>query len=235
LLGYLAAQSNHSRGNADDVAITALNARQQEDRVDTPLKPCYLPLGQRSDDGSLDFGTAYDCFHELSSTNHPAVKGEARRNRDRLLAEMRSAGFTNYGREWWHFELLGAGSVVQDFPLRRPPAESAADTPSCAGDISVVCLREGATAQVYDGPGLSARPIGALRPGDTIIRCLKCQGKYSLQAFANLDARARTKEIESAPWCLVQYFGLGALQNSGWLRGENIAPNGQVVDCGSNR
>jgi zinc D-Ala-D-Ala dipeptidase len=120
-LGFLAEHSSHARGNAVDLAIARIDGPPQDAKTKGPLKPCHLPLPRRYDDGTLDFGTAYDCFHDYSSTAHPAIKGEARLNRDRLVAEMKAEGFKNYAREWWHFLLPGAGKDTADFPIRAKP------------------------------------------------------------------------------------------------------------------
>jgi zinc D-Ala-D-Ala dipeptidase len=76
--GYIALQSTHSTGLAVDIGASG-----------------------------KDFGAPFDFFDKTSWTAS-AVSPEARRNRDRLVAVMRRAGFTNYPREWWHFTFKGA-------------------------------------------------------------------------------------------------------------------------------
>ena len=126
--GFLSRDSRHSRGTAVDVTIIALGTGDVTGRALVAARPCedHVPAPAHIHDSSaaeLDFGTGYDCFHELSATAHPGVGHLARRNRDWLVTEMARAGFRNYAREWWHFELAGAPiGVALDFPVRaRPP------------------------------------------------------------------------------------------------------------------
>jgi zinc D-Ala-D-Ala dipeptidase len=77
--------SNHTRGAAVDVSLCT-----------TSGKPLVMP-------------TEFDDFSPAAE--QAAVKGvsaEARRNRGRLVAAMRAAGFHTIRREWWHFDAPGA-------------------------------------------------------------------------------------------------------------------------------
>jgi len=77
--------SNHTRGAAVDVSLCTSRG--------TPL---VMP-------------TDFDDF--TPSAEQAAVKGvsaEAQRNRARLVAAMRAAGFRTIRREWWHFDAPGA-------------------------------------------------------------------------------------------------------------------------------
>ncbi len=58
-LGFIAKESAHSTGTAVDLGLL-----------------------------DKDFGTPFDLFDEASATKHPAIDGEARRNRETLLALM---------------------------------------------------------------------------------------------------------------------------------------------------
>jgi D-alanyl-D-alanine dipeptidase len=104
-LGYLATHSNHSRGSTVDLGIvpSGFSPAPLPDPL-PPLKACTAPKGERFEDGTIDFGTGYDCLDVLGSTN-AAVGAEARRNRLMLKSTMQGAGFRPYFREWWHFEL----------------------------------------------------------------------------------------------------------------------------------
>jgi D-alanyl-D-alanine dipeptidase len=73
----------------------------------------YLPYdcraaeqADRYPDNSLDMGTGYDCFDELSHTDNPSIALPARQNRDLLRDIMQAAGFANYDKEWWHYTLV---------------------------------------------------------------------------------------------------------------------------------
>jgi D-alanyl-D-alanine dipeptidase len=67
---------------------------------------CTSPKGERFEDGTIDFGTGYDCLDLLSNTSSPLVGPTALRNRQTLRSLMKAAGFRPYAREWWHFELI---------------------------------------------------------------------------------------------------------------------------------
>ena len=104
-LGYIAVQSGHSRGSTVD--ITLVPATSRASRVVTAHLPydCRADKADRYPDNSLDMGTGYDCFDELSHTDNPAIVGVARQNRDKLREIMEAAGFVNYANEWWHYTL----------------------------------------------------------------------------------------------------------------------------------
>jgi D-alanyl-D-alanine dipeptidase len=241
-LGYLAKQSSHSRGNAVDLKIVRMGENQIEHKVGNPLRPCHLPKGVQ-EQGS-DYGTDYDCFHELSRTHHPAIRGEAQKNRDRLVAQMRAQGFVNYEREWWHFELPGAGSDARDFPIRDSPSSvgraSVRETEQtleerlrtgCGETVRIVCVSGGARVRAYEEPKISSKVAGTLREGDLGITCIKCEGSpHTLESFTRLGARARSRE--TPPWCLVKFFASGALTRMGWISAKHIAPASQQVQCG---
>jgi D-alanyl-D-alanine dipeptidase len=106
--GYIAEKSSHSRGSTVDLTIVSLPAPLQPRYTPgEPLVECYLPAGVRFADSSIDMGTGFDCFHELS---HPANKNlspQQRSNRLLLKALMEERGFKYYDKEWWHFTLVG--------------------------------------------------------------------------------------------------------------------------------
>jgi D-alanyl-D-alanine dipeptidase len=78
--GYIAKQSSHSRGSAVD-----------------------LTLAHADSGNSLDMGTAFDYFADLSHTDSPKVTEEQRKNRLLLKDLMESRGFKNFSQEWWHY------------------------------------------------------------------------------------------------------------------------------------
>jgi D-alanyl-D-alanine dipeptidase len=117
-LGYVATYSKHSLGIAVDIGL--VRADEAEQPTPTGAGRCDGPFEARAQESSLDFGTAFDCFSELSATSHKGISGPARANRDRLLRALKSEGFHNYSREWWHFELKrsDAPTIPDDFLVR---------------------------------------------------------------------------------------------------------------------
>lgn len=105
--GYIASKSSHSRGSAVDLTIVPLPLPQQEPYVDGQnLCECYLPAEKRFKDNSIDMGTGFDCFHELSWTANEQIGIQQRANRLLLKTLMEKHGFRNYEKEWWHFTLV---------------------------------------------------------------------------------------------------------------------------------
>ena len=104
--GYIAKKSGHSRGSTVDLTIVALDSYQPDSfKPGQDQTACYLPAHLRFNDGSLDMGTAFDCFHSLSHTENSLVGAEQAANRRLLKNVMEKHGFVNYRREWWHFRL----------------------------------------------------------------------------------------------------------------------------------
>jgi D-alanyl-D-alanine dipeptidase len=105
-LGYLAMRSAHSRGSTVDLGIvpSGFSSAPPPDPSQS-LKACTSPKGERFEDGTIDFGTGYDCLDVLARTSNAPAGGIALRNRQMLKSCMQAAGFRPYFREWWHFEL----------------------------------------------------------------------------------------------------------------------------------
>ncbi|MEO8232006.1 MAG: M15 family metallopeptidase, partial [Ignavibacteriota bacterium] len=56
-------------------------------------------------DNSIDTGTGFDCFSELSHTENPIFNPQQRANRLLLKSLMDKYGFKSLAEEWWHFTL----------------------------------------------------------------------------------------------------------------------------------
>jgi len=105
-LGYLARRSAHSRGSTVDLGIVPIgSAAAPPPNPSQPLKACTAPKGERFEDGTIDFGTGYDCLDVMATMSNALVSATARRNRQMLKSAMQAAGFRPYAREWWHFQL----------------------------------------------------------------------------------------------------------------------------------
>jgi zinc D-Ala-D-Ala dipeptidase len=124
-LGYLAKRSAHSRGSTVDLGIVPMTASSAPPAVaPQPLKSCTSPKGERYEDGTIDFGTGYDCLDVLASTSNTEVGESALRNRQLLKSAMEGAGFGPYSKEWWHFELADEPFHQDgfDFEIRPRPS-----------------------------------------------------------------------------------------------------------------
>jgi D-alanyl-D-alanine dipeptidase len=104
--GYIDSKSGHSRGSTLDLTIVPLPAPVQADYIPgQKLSECYLPAEHRFADNSIDMGTGFDCFHELSNTANAAIGRQQKINRLLLKSLMEKHGFKNYDMEWWHYTL----------------------------------------------------------------------------------------------------------------------------------
>jgi D-alanyl-D-alanine dipeptidase len=130
-LGYLAGRSAHSRGSTVDLGIVPSSFSFSPPPVPLPaLKPCFSPKGERFEDGTIDFGTGYDCLDVLGTTSNASVGEVARRNRQTLKSYMRRAGFRPYAREWWHFELIDEPFDRQGFYFEVSASPSSTEKPT---------------------------------------------------------------------------------------------------------
>lgn len=117
---YIATRSGHSRGSTVDLTIVALPASPPAPyQPGEKLHACYLPQAQRLPDNSLDMGTGFDCFHELSHTANNKIGEEQRLHRLLLKTLMEKQGFKNYDKEWWHYTLRDEPfpQTYFDFPI----------------------------------------------------------------------------------------------------------------------
>lgn len=105
-LGYIARKSGHTRGSTVDLTIIP-----RGQRVQTPIKPQERTLKDNSkilflDDGTVDMGSSFDLFDEVSFTNTSLITDEQHERRMLFKKWMENAGFKNYEKEWWHFTLI---------------------------------------------------------------------------------------------------------------------------------
>ena len=117
-LGYISSHSQHSTGAALDLTLVDLTADNSASfDPSKAYADCTAPVALRAPEGSIDMGTGYDCTDPKGHTASSAITPEQRRWRQELVAAMRSQGFVNYSKEWWHFSLPGAVWPAYDFPI----------------------------------------------------------------------------------------------------------------------
>ena len=106
--GFIASKSGHSKGSTVDLTIIPYYASEQEEYIPhVNLRRCdNLDASRRFKDNSIDMGTGFDCFSDVSATQSSAISEKQRANRLLLLELMQKYGFKNYSKEWWHFTLV---------------------------------------------------------------------------------------------------------------------------------
>lgn len=112
--GYIALRSGHTRGSTVDLTLIALSRAPDAGAVFQEPDDCRTGNGTpTAADGSLEMGTAFDCFDERAHAENPGIAPEARHNRQLLRQAMLRRGFSPYAKEWWHFTL-----TAEPFPDR---------------------------------------------------------------------------------------------------------------------
>lgn len=97
-LGYVAAQSSHSRGSAIDLTLY---------RVDTGA---LVPMGG-----------GFDLMDVISHHEAKGITEAEAQNRRLLRSIMESSGFNSYDYEWWHYTLKNEPypTTYFDFPISQ--------------------------------------------------------------------------------------------------------------------
>jgi D-alanyl-D-alanine dipeptidase len=104
--GYIDSKSGHSRGSTVDLTIVPSPTPKQADYIPgQQLFECFMHAEKRFRDNSIDMGTGFDCFHELSNTANAKIGHQQKINRLLLKSLMEKHGFKNYDMEWWHYTL----------------------------------------------------------------------------------------------------------------------------------
>jgi zinc D-Ala-D-Ala dipeptidase len=113
--GYIALRSGHTRGSTVDLTLIALSRLPDAGAADfQEADDCRSLNGTpTAADGSLEMGTAFDCFDERAHADYAGIAPEARHNRQLLRQAMLRRGFSPYAKEWWHFTL-----TAEPFPDR---------------------------------------------------------------------------------------------------------------------
>jgi zinc D-Ala-D-Ala dipeptidase len=112
--GYIALRSGHTRGSTVDLTLIALSRTAAASAAFQEPDDCRLGNGTPiAADGSLEMGTAFDCFDERAHADFAGIAPLARHNRQLLRQAMLRRGFSPYAKEWWHFTL-----TAEPFPNR---------------------------------------------------------------------------------------------------------------------
>ena len=117
--GYIASQSGHSRGSTIDITLVPVGSQQPAVDPFANRYDCRASLPRRYPDNSIDMGSEYDCFDEISQTANPNISDTAKQNRNLLKSIMADAGLDNYDQEWWHYTLVDEPfpNTYFDFPI----------------------------------------------------------------------------------------------------------------------
>ena len=133
---YIASPSGHSLGTAVDLTLirTPVSGSDEGKSSSAGSGTCTAPQKKRAPDNSVDMGTGFDCFDELSHTANPQITPKQRHWRQTLLQAMKAAGFANYPLEWWHFSMSIEGYDKHlDFPV-EPRLDGDDRAPGDSGD-----------------------------------------------------------------------------------------------------
>lgn len=103
-LGYVAKKSGHSRGSTVDLTVIPVGSAADSYKKGQALTACTESYQNRFFDGSLDFGTGYDCMDNRSHVDQD-LGVVINANRMMLRTLMAKYGFNHYAQEWWHFTL----------------------------------------------------------------------------------------------------------------------------------
>ena len=118
--GFIAEKSGHSRGSTVDLTIVPIPLPFQPDFEVENQCECFESTEKRFRDNTIDMGTGFDCFNDLSHTENPNLSIEQRANRLLLKSLMDKYGFKSITEEWWHFTLRNEPypSTYFDFEIK---------------------------------------------------------------------------------------------------------------------
>jgi D-alanyl-D-alanine dipeptidase len=103
-IGFISRKSSHTRGSTVDLTLIEVGKKLskiqilQRELVDGTFIP-FL------DDGTMDMGSSFDLFHEVSYHDTSLVTLTHLKNRALLKEMMIEHGFAPYSKEWWHYAM----------------------------------------------------------------------------------------------------------------------------------
>ena len=101
--GFIAERSQHSRGSTIDLTLI----KRGHKLLDKPVLSSRKLVSGREipfyDDNTLDMGSSFDLFDEVSFGDNKEITKEQFERRMYLRNIMVKYGFIPYEKEWWHF------------------------------------------------------------------------------------------------------------------------------------
>jgi D-alanyl-D-alanine dipeptidase len=117
--GYIAERSTHTRGSTVDLTLIVKGQDLQpitysRRTFHDGFSIIYM------DDGTVDMGSSFDLFDEVSHNDCTLVPAAAQEMRNYLRKKMMTHGFNDYPQEWWHYTLKNEPfpHTYFDFPVR---------------------------------------------------------------------------------------------------------------------
>lgn len=106
-LGFISKQSWHSRGSTVDLTIIE-KSKKLLPVSEITATPRTLKNGRKImflDDGTVDMGSHFDLFDEVSYHESTVIEENHLSSRTYLRDVMMENGFSDYAQEWWHYSL----------------------------------------------------------------------------------------------------------------------------------
>jgi D-alanyl-D-alanine dipeptidase len=107
-LGYIAARSGHSRGSTVDITLIEVNKTLSDNpafsarHLPAPNEHISFPF---IDDNTVDMGSSFDLFDEISHHDSLLISAEHLERRNYLRRVMEANFFFGDDQEWWHYTL----------------------------------------------------------------------------------------------------------------------------------
>ncbi len=103
-LGYISKKSGHSRGSTFDLTLIKTN-QQLKSIIYSKRKLLNGEEIPFLDDNTIDMGSSFDLFHEVSHHDSKLISESHNISRNFLRDGMKLYGFIPYQKEWWHYTL----------------------------------------------------------------------------------------------------------------------------------
>lgn len=114
-LSYITDKIGHTRGSTVDVTMIILNGKLKSSCIlekrsyKNTKNLIYLS------DGTVDMGSSYDCFDEISRHDCEHISDQAKANRKLLKETMQNHGFIANPEVWWQYSLAREPYIDSNF------------------------------------------------------------------------------------------------------------------------